>query len=258
MNLEKNKTENYVRTMSKGTLQGKMIYYVSGGLFFIFCILYTLNVLYETVAHFSYFALAANIVRVLTCVAVWMLYLNGKKNKLSAMAFSILGYAMFARLVIHFIRTFPILGLAVTEIDLGTEVLSIDTLGTMGPYIIIVLMVILVLDIIYWCLLGIMFLDARKFSMGQKKHIKVRRYPIFIMGVLVVKHVIEIVFPSIATSGLSGDFLSYGVDSHVILPEIEAIVQKMSSPFGVIAIIITIIEMILLLKMRSLMEGDKK
>lgn len=274
-------TGNTHRPVVPNTLQGQTAYFISGGLFLTFCILYTLNLMYDVVFHFSYLALVMNIFCILSCVAVWLLYYSSRKNELHTTALSIITVTTYIKLGLH---AALIVGSIILLIAAGVDMVTI-----------LVIFVISLLDIAYWCSLGAIFSDAKKFSIGEKDYIKVRRYPIIIKGFRVAIQVIGFIIAAISQyfanfftdsmyqfqEGTSSSFGSLfdnpileefglGYDywhdeaSSFLYSLIQPIVQWVQDVFGfsknpifmIIAIAITIIEMILLSKMRSLMKAN--
>lgn len=254
------------------TLQGKTTYFLSGGLFLTFCILYTLNLAYDIVFNFSYLALIMSIFRILYCVAIWLLYYNSRKNALHTTAFSIITVTTYIKMVLWI--ALPTLVLIFSIV----EQLEIETILGWG--------VIWLLIFVYWYSLAATFSDAKKFSRGEKGYIKVRIYPIIVKGFSVVGQFIWLMivasirdtidqfrqgivnFSDYADGLLEGSgsiaeiiLAMLDIDPNEYIGKyIEPILQGIEAIFNPISVIvsiaITVIAIILFSKMRSLMKAN--
>lgn len=276
------RTVNSHRPVMPNTLRGQTIYFISGGLFLAFCILYTLELVYDVVLNFSYLALIMNVFCILSCVAIWLLYYGSKKNELHTTALSIITVITYIKLGLNIALVVGIIILLiVSEVDIAS---------------ILVIFAILLLDIGYWYSLGATFFDAKKFSTGEKNYIKVRIYPIIVKGLRVAVQVIGFIIaailqyfantltdsihqgqqdissslgalfdnPILDEFGLGSEYWydkAYSATDYFVQPIVQWIQDVLGfskNPiFMIIAIAITVIEIILFSKMRSLMKANR-
>lgn len=273
--------ENPHGPVMPNTLRGQTVYFISGGLFLAFCILYTLELAYNVVFNFSYLALIMNIFCILSCVAIWLLYYGSKKNELHTTALSIITVIMYIKLGLNIVLVVGIIILLiVSEVDIAS---------------ILVIFAISLLDLGYWYSLGATFSDVKKFSTGEKNHIKVRIYPIIVKGLRVAVQVIGFIIaailqyfanaltdsihqgqqdissslgalfdnPILDEFGLGSEYWydkAYSATDYFVQPIVQWIQDILGfskNPiFMIIAIAITVIEIILFSKMRSLMKAN--
>ncbi len=261
------------RPVMPNTLRGQTVYFISGGLFLAFCILYTLELVYDVVLNFSYLALIMSIFRILYCAAIWVLYYNSRKNELSTTAFSIITATTYIKMVLWI--ALPIFTLIFSIV----EQLEIETILGWA--------VICLLIVGYWYSLAATFSDAKKFSMGEKGYIKVRIYPIIIKGFSVVGQFIWLMivasirdtidqfrngivnFSDYADGLLEGSgsiaeiiLAMLDIDPNEYIGKyVEPVLQAIEAIFNpisvIISIAITVIAIILFSKMRSLMKANR-
>lgn len=252
----------------------KILYVIKSNIFLLFCVLYTVNLAYEIFSSFAFFKLVTGIFSIFICVAIWMIYWNGRKEILDATGFTIVngitGIRLFFRVAIWAI-------LLIIAISAGTGAAS---------YILI--LIIAAFDIGYWYSLSKLFSVMKADAKGENTEVTAGMYPVFILGINAVVRCITLAWSSFlqmtanqitGTMNQYGDTASsyvgqifsmlglgygygYSQSSDIIQSFLSPITEWIQSTLGfsqnplimVIAVAIPILEILLLIKIRSYMN----
>lgn len=252
----------------------KILYVIKSNIFLLFCILYTINLAYGIFSSFAFFKLVTGIFSIFICVAVWMIYGNGRKGILDATGFTIISGITVIRL---FFRVAIWAILLIIAISAGTGAASY-----------ILLLIIAAFDIGYWYSLSKLFSVMKADAKGANTEVSAGMYPVFILGINVVIRGITLAWSSFlqmtanqitgtmnqygdaASSYVGQIFSMFGLDygygysqsSDIIQYFLSPITEWIQSTLGfsqnplimVIAVAIPILEILLLIKIRSYMN----
>lgn len=259
-----------------GSEAEKVVFVVNNTVFLVFGILYTINLVCNVFYSFSFFKLFTSLFTILTCVAIWMIYSNGRKGVLDATGFSLICGINTFRLVLRVIISVIILIGAISA-ELGA-----------GIYLLI--FIIALVDLGYWYSIGNTFSSMKANAKGQLVEVTAGIYPILILcinsviklGILGWASFLQATANGItstlnqygnATSSLFGELSSYlgfgygygySQSSSIVQAFLSPIIEWIQNTLGfsgqglitmVIAVALPILEIILLVRVRSYMDA---
>ena len=252
----------------------KILCVIKSNIFLIFCALYTINLAYEIFSSFAFFKLVTAIFSIFMCVAIWMIYWNGRNEILDATGFAIVSGITSIRLGVRIAIWVIILLIAISA---GTGAAS---------YVLV--LIFAAFDIGYWCSLSKLFSVMKADAKGENTEVSAGMYPIFILGINTVTRCIVLAWSSFlqmtanritgtmnqygdaSSSSVGQIFSMFGLDygygysqsSDIIQSFLNPITEWIQNTLGfsqnpmimVIAVAIPILEILLLIKVRSYMN----
>jgi hypothetical protein len=93
---------------------------VSGNLFLVFSILFSANLLYQLFSGFSFIKVVTSILTILTCIGLWLIFLDAKNGMLSKGGFSIIKIVATLKFIFYFCIE-AILFVLILQLDLGVK-----------------------------------------------------------------------------------------------------------------------------------------
>lgn len=257
-----------------GSEAEKIIFVVNNLVFLIFGILYTVNLVYNMIYSFSLFKLVTCLFTILTCIAIWLIYSNSRKGSLDVTGFALIYGINIFRMIIRII------------ISVFMVIVAISANSVWATFLVIVFAVF---DLLYWYSLNKTFSGMRAIAKGYVAKVRAGIYPIVILcinsviklGMLGWASFLQTTANGITstlnqygneTSSLFGELsyylglgygFGYGQSSSIIQSFLNPIIEWVQSTLGysqsviimVIAVVIPILEIILLVKIRSYMDA---
>lgn len=273
---EEKKQENAVQNKLASS-QIKVHMLIRSRIFLIFSILYTGNLLYRLISEFSFLRVAGNLLVILMCIGLWLVYYSCRNNMTDKSGFSMVKGVITTKFILHMILDFIIL-LAIFAVGPGIE---IKTVG----------LILILLDLFYWSALNRMAGCVKEMAYGKETPIYSGVYPIVILFLNVLfRGVIFTILSYIqntannavnsinqygnqVTSSLANIFNLFGVDYGYGYETSSSLVQSFISPvnewiettfgFGqstfamLLSISIPICEIVLLVKLNSYKEKNQ-
>lgn len=259
----------------------KILLVICSNTFLIFGILYTINIAGEILLSFEFFKLITGFLSIMVSIAIWMIFYYGKKGNLDGTGFSIVNGVMLIRFVIRVVICLILISVAI--------------IAGAGIGECILLLIIMSLDLYYWWSIWKIFNSMKQNSKGFSEEVFVGIYPIFILSISVFGKVIMFAIASFMQSTAEqltgtlnqyGDTVSslagiltnmlglgygygWGQSSEFIQSILQPINEGIMGAFGynkdpifmMIDIVIPVLEILLLIKFRSLTnigEENKK
>ena len=259
-----------------GSEAEKVVFVINNSVFLIFGILYTVNLVCNVFYSFSFFKLLTSLFTILTCVAIWIIYSNGRKGVLDATGFSMICGINTFRLGVRVLISVLILIGAISA-ELGA-----------GIYFLI--FIIALLDLGYWYSIGNTFSSMKANAKGQMVEVTAGIYPIIILcintviklGILGWASFLQSTANGITstlnqygntTSSLFGELSSYlgfgygygySQSSSIVQAFLNPIIEWIQNTLGfsgqsfiimLIAVALPVLEIILLVRVRSYMNA---
>lgn len=254
-----------------GTEGEKILLAVCSNIFLILGVLYTVNIVFGIFSSFAFFKLVTGFLSIMMCIAIWMIYYNGKKGILDGTGFSIVNGVTLIRFIVRIV------------ISLILIIIAASAGAGVGGCLILAL--VMALDLYYWWSIWKMFHSMQRNTRGITEEVHAGIYPIFILGINVFIKVALFAFASFmqatadnltgtlnqygnSASSAAGMFtnmlgLGYGLGwgqssefiQSILQPINEAIQESLGysqNPFlMIVAIVIPVLEILLLIKLRS-------
>lgn len=251
----------------------KILFIVCSNMFLALNVLYTINIAYDIFSSFAFFKLITEFFSIMTCIAIWMIFYNGRKGVLDAAGFSIVKTITFIRFIVCVL--------------ISLLLLSIVMLAGAGVGICLLVAVCMLVELYYWWSIWKLFSSMHQNAKGVKTEICAGIYPIFVLGInAIIKAGSFAVasFMQFTANNITGLLNQYsddtywaneilmdalgnewGISSEVLRAIIKPVNEWIQSTLGfsqspiimIIVIAIPIIEILLLVKLRSLTETDK-
>lgn len=148
--------------------------------FFLFLLIYTINLIYQLSSDFAFFKIVKNFFPILFSIGMWMIYWEGKKRTLHKGGFSMISALTTIKFILHITIAALIFLLAIKlelEIQAEPEVQAVT---------ITALLIVILLDLFYYGVLYKMALCIKQISNGLKNTIDLFVYPLCILSLNVV------------------------------------------------------------------------